>query len=441
MSLQSIEAFQFSDSERPSAVAKLRLPHPYLTTYYAVDSGRTLAVNDGGITPLLRVQEEAGSAEELHGRLHDDNLLFTTPKQDAADAADLPPPSNNTAWARARRAPWAAFTWDGSAAASAPPTPGQLWLAIYFILTIAPDLEIFRLTLHGAEHEQLATALTTSMLAIAHPAPTSPSAPFAETSTAAATSPSAGAGELVVLRSAFWQGAGTPFAGRAAWTPTPTSSSPQPVTDLFTTLFPQSRVHARAPRRAAKPAPGSVVYSRYVPALDEHFSLVALDWRDAAHVALFHAWQNDPRVAAGWKETGTIEEHTAYLRRQHDDPHVLCVLGRWDDVAFAYFEIYWAAEDAVGAHYDAGRFDRGRHSLVGDARFRGEYRVVGWWPCVIHFCFLDDARTEAVVGEPLAANPTVMKYDYMFGLNVESPFNVGAGGRVSGIALPFPSKL
>ncbi|OMP85130.1 putative lysine N-acyltransferase [Diplodia seriata] len=460
MSLQSIEAFQFSDSERPSAVAKLRLPHPYLTTYYAVDSGRTLAAD--GITPLLRVQEEAGTAEELHGRLHNDALLFTTPAQDVADA-DLPPLSNNTAWARARRAPWAAFTWDGSS--NAPPTLGQLWLAIYFILTIAPDLEIFRITLHGDSHEHdVASALTTSMLAIAHPAPTSPTAPFAETSTAAATSPAAGAGELVVLRSAFWQGAGSPFAGRAAWTPTPTASSPQPVTDVFTTLFPSSRVHTRAPQRAAKPAPGSVVYSRYVPALDEHFSLVALDWRDAGHVALFHAWQNDPRVAAGWKETGTVEEHTAYLRRQHDDPHVLSVLGRWDDVAFAYFEIYWAAEDAVGAHYDAGAFDRGRHSLVGDARFRGEYRVVGWWPCVIHFCFLDDARTEAVVGEPMAANPTVMKYDYMFGLNVEryidfphkraalvrcsrqrffhlSPFNVGAGGRVSGIALPFPSKL
>ncbi|KAK0615531.1 putative lysine N-acyltransferase C17G9.06c [Lasiodiplodia hormozganensis] len=457
MSLQSIEAFQFSDSEQPSAVAKLRLPHPYLTTFYAVASGKTWT--DNGNTPLLRVQEEAGTAQELHDCLHDDSLLFSLPKQDTADA-DLPPLSNNTAWARARRSPRAVFTWDESTA----PTLGQLWLAIYFILTIAPDLETFRITLHGADHQHLSAALTTSMLALAHPAPTSPSTPFAETSTAAATDAEPGAGELLVLRSAFWQGAGSPFPGRAPWTPTPTASSPQPVTELFTTLFPSSRVHTRAPQRPAKPPPGSVVYSRYIPALDEHFSLLALDWRDASHVALFHTWQNDPRVAAGWKETGTLEQHTEYLRRQHDDPHTLCVLGRWNDTPFAYFEIYWAAEDAVGAHYDAGLYDRGRHSLVGDARFRGEYRVVGWWPCVIHFCFLDDARTGAVVGEPMAANATVMKYDYMFGLNVEryidfphkraalvrcsrqrffhlSPFNVGSGGRVGGISLPFPSKL
>lgn len=442
MSLQSIEAFQFSDSERPSAVAKLRLPHPYLTTYFALDSGRTST--DGA--PLLRVHEEAGTSQSPHESLQSDNLLFSTPKQNAAES-DIPPLSNNTPWGRTRRAPRTTITWDSSAA----PSLGQIWLATYFIFTIQPDLETFRLSLQGADSSPLKQSLTTSMVATAHPQPASPSdAAFPD--------------ELVVLRGAFWQGAASPFGGRAPWIPTTTPSSPQPADEILTTLFPDSRVHVRHPRRPAKPVPGSVVYSRYIPALDEHFSLVALDWEDAVHVDLFHTWQNDPRVARGWNETGTLEQHREYLRRQHVDPHTLCVLGRFDGTPFSYFEIYWAAEDAVGAHYEAGAFDRGRHSLVGDATFRGEYRVLGWWPCVIHYCFLDDNRTGNVVGEPLATNPTVMKYDYLHGLNVDryidfphkraalvkvsrhrffqlSPFNAGSGGRVGGVSLPFPSKL
>lgn len=440
MALQSIEPFQFSDSEKPSAVAKLRLPHPYLTTYYTLSSGRTW--EDG--TPLLAVHTP--DQNDSHSPLHNDNVLFSIPKADAPDS-ELPPPSNNTAWARARRAPWSVFTWNNTTA----PELGQLWLAVYFILTIQPDLEIFRISLKGPDSQALASHLKASMLGIAHP-------------TRQDAASNEDADELVILRGAFWQGAGSPFDGRPPWTPTPTASTVQPVDEIITTLFPDSRVHVRHPRRPAKPTPGSVVYSRYIPSLDEHFSLIALDWEDAAHVDLFHTWQNDPRVAAGWNERGTVDQHRAYLRKQHEDPHTLCVLGRFDDTPFSYFEIYWAPEDTVGAHYEAGAFDRGRHSLVGDARFRGEYRVRGWWPCVIHYCFLDDRRTGNVVGEPLATNPTVMKYDYMFGLNVDryidfphkraalvkcsrhrffhlSPFNAGSGGLVAGISLPFPSKL
>ncbi|GME39283.1 Aerobactin siderophore biosynthesis protein iucb [Neofusicoccum parvum] len=445
MSLQSVEAFQFSDAEKPSAVAKLRLPHPHLTTYYALDSGRTWS--DG--TRLLQVHkaDEEGT-QDPPSPFHNDSFLFSTPKQDAPES-ELPPTSNNTAWARARRAPWAVFTWDSEAE----PSLGQLWLAIYFILTIQPDLEIFRVSLQGTNSVTAASTLTTSMVATAHP----------QCSDDAAATPEP-EDTLVVLRGAFWQGAGSPFPHRAPWTPTLTPTTVQPVDEILTTLFPTTRTHTRHPRRPAKPAPGSVVYSRYIPSLDEHFSLIALDWTDASHVALFHAWQNDPRVAAGWHETGTLAAHQSYLERQHRDPHTLPVLGRFDTTPFSYFEVYWAAEDAVGAHYDAGAYDRGRHSLVGDAAFRGERRARGWWPCVVHYCFLDDARTAAVVGEPLATNATVMKYDYMFGLNVEryidfphkraalvrcsrqrffhlSPLNVGSGGVVAGVALPFPSKL
>ncbi|KAJ5674902.1 uncharacterized protein N7477_004836 [Penicillium maclennaniae] len=87
---------------------------------------------------------------------------------------------------------------------------------------------------------------------------------------------------------------------------------------------------------------------------------------------------NDPRVATGWKETGTLEDHREYLRRQHEDPHTPTVLGHFNDIPLSYYKIFWAKEDNVGARYASNDFDRGRHTLVGNDAFRGPHRVTAW---------------------------------------------------------------
>lgn len=78
-----------------------------------------------------------------------------------------------------------------------------------------------------------------------------------------------------------------------------------------------------------------------------------------------------------------------------------------------------AQEDRLGGYYDAGDWDRGRHALVGDVRFRGPHRVSGWWSSQIHYLFLDDPRTMYVVGEPSISNPTSSFYDLMHGFRID----------------------
>ncbi|KAI0180583.1 acyl-CoA N-acyltransferase [Hypoxylon sp. FL1284] len=383
----------------------LKLPHPYLTPYFLIKSSRP---SESG--PWLQVkpgEDKTKKTKPLPERLDNDDLFFTEPTD--LKSSERPPESNNTPWGRARRSPSSTMTWDETATR---PTLGQAWLVIYVLLTIRPSMESLRLTLTGPGSDALAAQLKAVLLAIDHPT----AAGFGE--------------ELLVLRDTFWQGAGSPFGPRSAWTPeddiSSSSSSASPLLPKPLSAYPPTPLTYELaaercwhPRRAAKPRPGAVVYSRWVPHLGETFSMTALDWRDPAHLGLFHAWQNDPRVSQGWNESGDLEHHREYLRRAHEDSHQITLLAAFDDTFFAYFEVYWAKEDRLGAYYDASDFDRGRHSLVGDVRFRGPHRVAAWWSGLMHYLFLDDARTQRVVGEPKHTNGSVLAYDLMHGFGLD----------------------
>ena len=317
----------FSSSSSKDILVKL--PHPFLTTYRVRTVPETKPAR---FTLALENQPPAG--RPLLQALHHESLSWSELSFNPKDKS--PSAANNSSWARARRSPSTVFQWTGSSA----PSLAQIWNVIHAIYTCHPTYEYFRLTLLGSEKEVVRSEILSTGLGIEHPKPWRP---VSETIMESE--------ELLILRSSFWQGAASPMGPRPIWVVGDGTDGPsrQPLSQYpvmpenyqMTMKFPEEPVYTRHPIRRPKPHPGSICYSRYVPDLDEHFSLEVVDWQDDEHLRLFNVWQNDPRVAAGWNETGTLEQHRAYLRKLHIDPHVLCLFGRFDDARFAYFELYW----------------------------------------------------------------------------------------------------
>lgn len=154
----------------------------------------------------------------------------------------------------------------------------------------------------------------------------------------------------------------------------------------------------RHPLRPGKP--DGAVYARHIPWLDKTLTLRAAELeRD---LPLLHRWMNDPDVAYFWNEEGDEAKHRAYLQGLIDDPHMLPLIASFDDTPFGYFEVYWAKENRIAPFYDAQDHDRGWHVLIGEPAFRGKAFLTAWFPAIQHYQFLDDPRTQRIVGEPRA---------------------------------------
>lgn len=303
----------------------LKLPHPYLTEYAITN----VAPQDQPIRNRIQLSTNPNlQGIPLPEPLHHATASFTDIAFLAEDA--VPRTGDNSSWARARRSPFVTISWSGEK-----PTAAQVWLIAYALVSLHPLVENFRVLFSGNDASSLASELYTTGLFHPHPPGSDSKAPHD--------------GHLL-FRGTFWQGAASPFGPRPIWAPRLTAAN-KPITKQYppfpfqtapTTQFPAVPRHTMHPVREPKPAPGSIIYSRWIPHLKEHFTMVALDYTNPEHLNLFHVWQNDPRVAAGWNETGTLEHHRNYLKKLHEDPHVLTMFAAFNDKLFAYFEVYWA---------------------------------------------------------------------------------------------------
>lgn len=182
----------------------------------------------------------------------------------------------------------------------------------------------------------------------------------------------------------FWQWP-LPWIARPAY--------PHPQVHILT----NGRYHPQRPRN-----PKGIIYERYVPWLDQVLSFRVADPQvDIEH---FHRWMNDEQVNLIWEDGGERGKHLAILEERLRDTHMFALIGCFDDVPFGYFEVYWAKENRLGPYYDAQDYDRGWHVAIGEPAYRGKQWITAWLPSLMHFIFLDDPRTQRIVGEPRASH-------------------------------------
>ncbi|KAI1262392.1 acyl-CoA N-acyltransferase [Xylariaceae sp. FL1019] len=178
----------------------------------------------------------------------------------------------------------------------------------------------------------------------------------------------------------------------------------------------------RHPRRQKPAGMGETFYSRFVPSVGKyisfrvaslsrdpvpHFGPVSTHEKDEKKArlcalsddALMQMWLSNPRVSAFWGGY-----HPSFLSDALKSPHSFPAIGLWDGVPFAFFELYWVKEDALGQQMgnDAQDFDRGIHVFVGEDWARGQ--VTAWLSSLVHYCWQADNRTMNICLEPRVDN-------------------------------------
>jgi len=265
----------------------------------------------------------------------------------------------------------------------------DFWAALYAFWVRQSEKEVIPLILDIPNADEILTYLTSTGLAFTPP-------------------DSQTRFELLLIRASFWQGAGAPVKRHWLQTLVPhpsVSTTPFPFFQSFTR---GEHVLTTHPLRPPKPAPGSVIYSRFIFTVNEHLRFIHIDANNPTHFETYARWQNSDRVNVGWRERGPDEKHRKYLADRLADPHIMGFIVEWNGEPAGYGEMSWVKEDPMGTYVGGlGDYDQGTHLLIGEEKFRGRQRFTAVMTSMKHACFLRDPRTEVVVGEPRADLPIV----------------------------------
>lgn len=167
------------------------------------------------------------------------------------------------------------------------------------------------------------------------------------------------------------------------------------------------------PQRPTKPS--GEIYRRHDPRLGKTFSLRRIE--PERDLARFVRWMHLPRVAEFWEQAWPEAELAAFIERRLFDAHTLPLIGEFDGQPFGYFELYWAAEDRLAAHYPWAPFDRGLHLLVGEEEVRGARFVDAWLAGLSHYAYLAEPHTSRLVLEPRHDNRRLFRHLERLGLS------------------------
>ena len=151
-----------------------------------------------------------------------------------------------------------------------------------------------------------------------------------------------------MIRASFWQGAGASLARH--WLRSPIahpSLSPLCPFPFFESFTRGEHVLTTHPRRPPKPAPGSVLYARYICAVGQMLKFTHIHASNPQHFEAYQRWQNSDRVNVGWREKGPEEKHRAYLADRLADPHIMGFIVEWDGEFAGYGEMSWVKEDPM----------------------------------------------------------------------------------------------
>lgn len=186
---------------------------------------------------------------------------------------------------------------------------------------------------------------------------------------------------ILLSRPAFWQSAGAPLGLSWLRDPIPSiahsSHFPFPLVQSFTR---GPHVLTTHPLRPPKPAPGTVMYSRFINAVNQLLTFTHIDESNVDHFEVYSRWQNSDRVNVGWRERGNDDHHRSYLKDRLADPHIMGFIVAWDGEPAGYGEISWVKEDPMGTYVGSlGDYDQGTHLLIGEEKFRGRQRCASWF--------------------------------------------------------------
>lgn len=130
-----------------------------------------------------------------------------------------------------------------------------------------------------------------------------------------------------------------------------------------------------------------------------------------------HGWMNAPHVARRWDQAWSLTRWADALRGQLAGSYSRPLVVSHEGVAFAYVELYRAAQHPIAEQYAADPFDVGFHLAIGSREHEGRGLGREVLRGVADAVFAIEPACRRVVAEPDVANAAVARMNEAAGMH------------------------